>query len=375
MLPARRLERGSMKFLRCKPDKIPAPTGKRVAIIGSGPAGLGAAGVLRCQGHEVHVYEQFPEPGGLMIFGIPEYHVPKAGVRKGIKELEEAGVIFHTGTRVICCKQGKPDNEIEHIIKPFIKEKACLEEIIEDYDAILIATGAWKSRRLNIPGEDLEGVYPALEWLADFSMYQHGYKRLEEIPPVYGKVMVIGGGLTAVDAVEVPLKYLGERIEKVYLSYRRTRKEAPMGEKEFNRLIEQYGIEALELTLPVRFIGDDKGHVKQVVLQRTKLVQEPGAKRPKPVPIPGSEFTVDVDIVFVAVGEVPSPPFENGCCGIEVEKWGAIKTDEKFRTTREKVFAAGDVKHGPSLIGPALKSGIDAARFINEYLRKGTWDF
>ena len=364
-----------MKFLRCKKDQIPPPTGKKIAIIGSGPAGLGAAGILRCRGHEVHVYEQFPEPGGLMIFGIPEYHVPKAGVRKGVKELEEAGVVFHTSTRVISCEQGKPDNEVEHILHGFIKNKECFEKIIEEYDAVLIATGTWKSRRLNIPGENLKGVYLALEWLADFSLYQYGYKKLEEIPPVEGNVLVIGGGLTAVDAVEVPLKYLGDKITKVYLSYRRTRKEAPMGEKEFNRLLKEYGIEALELTIPVEFRGDSEGHVREAVLQRTRLEPSPTGGRPRPVPIPGSEFTIRVDTVFIAIGEIPSPPFENGCCGIEVEKWGAIKTDEKFRTTREKVFAAGDVKHGPSLIGPALKSGIDAAKYIQEYLSKGTWDF
>ncbi len=361
-----------MKFLRCRLEQVKPPTGKRVAIIGAGPAGLGAAGVLVCQGHEVHVYDQFPEPGGLLIFGIPEYHVPKAPVRRGVEELRKAGVVFHTSTRVISCEQGKPENEITHVLGNLIKEKVCFEKIIEEYDAVLIATGAWKSRRLGIPGEDLKGVYPALEWLVDFSLAQHGYKKLEEVPPVEGNVLVIGGGLTAVDAVEVPLKYLGKKIRKVYLSYRRTRKEAPMGEREFNRLVKEYGIEPLELTIPVRFIGDEKGHVRKAVLQRTRLEPTPGG-RPKPVPIPGSEFEIDVDTVLVAIGEIPSPPFENGCCGIELNKDGTIKVDEKFRTTRFKVFAAGDVKHGPSLIGPALKSGVDAAKYIDEFLRTGEW--
>jgi glutamate synthase (NADPH/NADH) small chain len=367
-----------MRFLiGCKPETVPPSTGKRVAIIGAGPAGLAAAGWLRCRGHEVHVYDQFPEPGGLMIFGIPEYHVPKKSVRDGVRELMEAGVIFHKSTRVMCRENNTPKNSIRELLGKWIKNIVYLEDLIEEYDAVLIATGAWKSRRLNIPGEDLEGVYPALEWLVDFSLVYHGYKDPSEMMPLSGKYMVIGGGLTAVDAVEVPLKYIGEKIEKVYLSYRRTRKEAPMGEREFNRLEKEYSgkLVTMELTVPVKFIGDDKGHVRKVVLQRTKLVKTEEGKRPKPVPIPGSEFEVEVDYVLVAIGEKPSPPFENGCAGIEVEPWGAIKTDEKHRTTREKVFAAGDVKHGPSLIGPAYKSGMDAAKYIHTYLTTGNWNF
>lgn len=367
-----------MRFLiGCKPDTVPEPTGKKVAIIGAGPAGLAAAGWLRCRGHEVHVYDQFPEPGGLMIFGIPEYHVPKKSVREGVRELMEAGVVFHNGARVVCCENNTPKNGVKELLHKWIKETVCLEDLIRDYDAVLIATGAWKSRKIGVPGEDLEGVYQALEWLVDFSLVYHGYKDPSEMLPLEGKILVIGGGLTAVDAVEVPLRYLGEKIEKVYLSYRRTRKEAPMGEKEFNRLEKEYSdkLETLELTIPVKFIGDEKGHVRKAVLQRTKLVHVEGSKRPKPVPIPGSEFEIEVDYVLLAVGEKPSPPFENGCAGIEVESWGAIKADEKHRTTREKVFCAGDVKHGASLIGPAYKSGMDAAKYIHMYLTTGKWDF
>jgi glutamate synthase (NADPH/NADH) small chain len=356
-----------VRFLRCKLEDIKPPTGRKVAIIGAGPAGLGAAGILVCEGHEVHVYDQFPEPGGLMIFGIPEYHVPKAPVRRGISELRRAGVVFHTSTRVISCSQAKPSNGIARILGDLVKEVVCFEKLVEDYDAVLIATGAWRSRRLNIPGEELKGVYPALEWLVAFSLAQHGYRRLEEVPPVQGRLLVIGGGLTAVDAVEVPLKYLGSRISKVYLSYRRTRKEAPMGEREFNRLVREYGVEPLELTVPVRFEGDERGWVRKVVLQRTRLEPTPSG-RPRPVPIPGSEFEIQVDAVLVAIGEQPSPPFEGSCCGIELNPDGTVKVDEKYRTTARKVFAAGDVKHGPSLIGPALKSGIEAAKYINEFL-------
>ena len=346
-----------MRFAKCKSMEGIKDSGRSVAIIGAGPAGLRAAGILRCSGHRVEVYDMMPEPGGLMVFGIPDYHVPTKGVRDGVKELVELGVIFHNNMRV----HSDPN-----------KGDITLEEIISNHDATLIATGTWDSRRLNVPGENLERVYIALDWLVDYYLVEKGYKKEETLPPL-GKVgLVIGGGLTAVDAAEVPLKYVKEKfgIEKVYLSYRRSRKEAPMGEKEFKRLEEELGIKTLEQTIPLEFKGN--GSVKKVVLQRTKLVPvEKG--RPKPVPIEGSEFELDIDYVMVAAGEIPTPPFEDECCGIKVEKWKAIKTDKKYRTTRKGVFAAGDVKHGASLIGPAFKSGNDAAKYIEEFLATGEW--
>ena len=345
-----------MKFARCKTVENVQKSGKKVAIVGAGPAGLKAAGTLICMGHEVHVYDQMPEPGGLMIFGIPDYHVDTQSVREGVKELNELGVKFYNNIKVH--GDGKGDKN--------------LEELINEYDAVLIATGTWKSRKLNVPGENLNGVYVALDWLNEYYLYEKGYQPWDKVPPLGKRGLVIGGGLTAVDAVEVPLRYLKDKfgIEKVYLSYRRSRKEAPMKEREFNRLVEELNIEPLELTIPLEFKGKDR--VEKAVLQRTKLVPVENG-RPRPVPVEGSEFEIDVDYVMVAIGEIPSPPFEDGCCGIEVESWGAIKTDEKLRTSRKGVFAAGDVQHGPSLIGPAFKSGMDAAKYIDEYLKTGEW--
>ncbi|MGC8555720.1 MAG: FAD-dependent oxidoreductase [Conexivisphaera sp.] len=348
-----------MKFLKCSEGAIPHSTGKRVAIVGAGPAGLGAAGVLRCKGHEVHVYDRLPEPGGMLIFAIPEYHVPKAGVRSGVQELVRAGVKFHVNTSVTGCSN----------------EGTRLEDLIRDFDAVLIATGTWRSRNLGVPGEDLPGVYLALEWLFEFYQAQLGYRSMDEVPPLGRSVMVVGGGLTAVDAAEVPLRYLKDRfgIQKVYLSYRRTRNEAPMSPREFNRLVQQYGVEPLELTAPVSFSAGPNGRVASATLQRMKLETVPGDKRPHPVPVPGSEFKVDVDAVLVAAGEIPSPPFPSGCLGIELNRDGTIKTDQKFRTTVRKVFAAGDVRHGASLYGLALKSGNEAAAALDEFLRTGSW--
>ncbi len=325
-------------------------TGKKVAIIGAGPAGLAAAGELVCAGHEVHIYDMMPEAGGLLIFGIPDARIPKKGIRDGVKELYDLGVKFHLNTKV-----GK---DID------------LEEIINSYDAILIATGTWKERRLKIPGEDLEGVYPALEFIVDHQMHKYGYKPTS--PKLWGKTLVVGGGLTAVDAC-----YFAREAgaKKIILFYRRTRQQAPAGVREFNRL-ESEGIEIYELTQPIEFIGDEKGHVKAVKAIKMQLGPPDSSGRPRPIPIPNSEFIMEIDNALIAIGEIPTPPFENSeKYGIELNKDGTIKTDKKFRTTRKGVFAAGDVKHGPSLIGPAMASGRQAAIYINEYLKTGEWSW
>jgi glutamate synthase (NADPH/NADH) small chain len=182
---------------------------------------------------------------------------------------------------------------------------------------------------------------------------------------VSGRILVVGGGLTAADAVQVPLTYpeFKDRVEKVVLSYRRTRDYAPMRKQEFERLIKM-GAEPWELTQPIMFY--EEGGKRYVRLVRMKLVEDKG--RPKPVPIEGSEFDAEFDWVLLAIGEVPTPPFENGKHGIELNPDGTIKTDENFMTTRRGVFAAGDVRHGPSLIGKALKSGLDVAAKIHLYL-------
>ncbi len=337
-----------MKFARrCKPgDKIPI-SGKKVAIIGAGPAGLGAAGELICYGHEVHVYDMLPEPGGLLIFGIPEFRIPKEGVRKGIKELIELGVVFHLNTKV--------GEDVE------------FEKILNDFDAVLIATGTWKSRRLNIPGEDLEGVYHALEFIVDYHLHKYGYS--EHAIKLKDRVLVIGGGLTAVDAC-----YLARDAgaEEVYLIYRRTREFSPAGVREFNKL-EENGFKIYELTQPIEFIGDDEGKLRYVKAIRMKLGEKDSSGRPRPVPIENSDFTIEVSAVLVAAGEIATPPFANEKYGIETTKWNTIKTDKEYKTTRKGVFAAGDVVSGPSLIGPALASGKKAALSVHKYLETGEW--
>lgn len=336
-----------MRFLRgCKPGEIPDGTSKKVAIIGAGPAGLGAAGDLICRGHEVYVYDQMPEPGGLIIFGIPDFRIPKRRVRDGINELEEVGVEF-----ILDIKVGK---DID------------LEEIVSTYDAVLIATGTWKSKTLDIPGKNLKLIYPAFDFIIEYHLYKYGYRK--DRPRVGKKSLIVGGGLTAIDMCYIALE---AGSEKVVISYRRTRDYSPAGRNEFNQL-EDRGIEILELTQPVEFIGE-AGRVKGIKLIRNKLALTDSSGRPKPIPIEGSEFIIEADSVFLAIGEIPTPPFENGRYGIKLNKDGTIYTDGFFRTTRKGVFAAGDVRTGPSLIGPALASGKKVAPHIHEYLKTGSW--
>lgn len=338
-----------MRFARCKDLKDVIYSGKCVAIIGSGPAGLGAAGELVCRGHKVVVYDMLPEPGGLLIFGIPEFRIPKDRVKSGIEELKKLGVEFRCNIKV-----GKDIS---------------LEKIINEYDAVLIATGTWASNKLGVPGEDLDGVYDALYYIINTHLMRYGYKTFGESPDLYGVVAVIGGGLTAIDACHIALE---RGAAKVILLYRRTRQQAPAGVKEFDKIEKDLNVDVRELTQPIRFIGKN-GHVCGIEVIKMKLGAPDSSGRPRPEPIPGSEYVIDVDNVLVAAGLVATPPEGVREIGIELTKWNTVKTDKKHRTTRKGVFAAGDVKHGASLIGPALKSGKDAAIYIDEYLRTGEW--
>ncbi|MET1128548.1 MAG: FAD-dependent oxidoreductase [Thermoproteota archaeon] len=333
-----------MRFIvGCKPGQYPDRS-EKVAIVGAGPAGLYAAGYLRCKGFQVTVYDKNPEPGGLLIFGILEIHVNKPKVREGIEELRRLGVEFRQGVEV--------------------GRDVSLGELIDSYDAVLIATGTWKTKFLNIPGSNLPGVVGAFEWIIDYHMWKYGYK--DQQPPIAPRVAVIGGGLTAVDAVYVS-KWLGAK--EIHVIYRRTREYAPAGVRGFKEMEEQ-GAVIHELMSPVEYIAGPGGRVAAVKVQKMKLVQQPGEKRPRPVPVEGAFETIEVDMVIEAVGLEPTPPKGVEEYGIRLRKDGTIDVDEYKRTTREPVFAAGDVEHGPSLIGPAAKSGLDAAKAIEKYLNR-----
>ncbi len=341
-----------MKFIRCKPDSIPPLTGKKIAIIGSGPAGLGAAGVLVCKGHEIHVYEMHPEPGGLLIFGIPDFRIRKDLVRKGIRELAETGrVFFHTNLTV--------------------GRDVPLEDIIQSYDAVLIASGTVRTRNLRIPGADAEGVIGSVEWIIDYYRVKEGYPPyfFERLPELLEPVGIIGAGLTAADVAHVSKVELGK---ETMVIYRRTRREAPMGAREVE-VLEKKGVRFIELLQPKEILKDDKGRVSGIICYRTTLGEPDESGRRRFIILEDQLETVRVRTVFQAIGPLPTPPFPDGCCGIKINENNTVWTDDHFRTTRKGVFAAGDVRHGPSLIGPALKSGMDAAKSIQEFLETGEW--
>ncbi|WP_069806821.1 FAD-dependent oxidoreductase [Vulcanisaeta thermophila] len=351
-----------MKFaLKCSPGQKIERRSEKVAIIGAGPAGLGAAGYLICKGFQVDVYDKLPEPGGLMIFGIPEYRVPKKNVRAGVKELIDLGVNFILKTKVVTDDEEHVDGD------DFVERRVHLEELINKYDAVLIATGTWKSRTLEVPGENLKGVYLALDYLYRIYTSELGYLPKSVVYPVGDRVAVVGAGLTAVDAA---IEAQRQGAKEVYVLYRRTINEAPAGKMEIQNLIKR-GIKFVELVGITEILGKD--HVEAVRLIKMRLGKPDRSGRPAPEPIPGSEYVMEMDNVIAAVGEIPTPPFKRECCGIKLTPRGTIDIDQKHRTTRPKVFAAGDVATGPSLIGKALKNGIDAAMAIEEYLTKGGW--
>lgn len=347
-----------MKFVHLCKAKPPSK-GKKVLIIGAGPAGLSAAGYLVCQGFDIDIFDKLPLPGGLLIFGIPESRINKERVMSGIKEMSENfGVRYILNTKITCCEEERHEGD------EFVKRRESFNNIINDYDATLIASGTWLSRHLKVPGSELKGVYPALEYLIRVNAQKLGFISEEEVPQLGKKVAVIGAGLTAVDAV---YEALSKGVPEVYLVYRRTKNLAPAGAKEIDKLI-SLGVKFMELVNPKAIIGY-KGRVKGLELIRMRLGEPDKSGRPRPIPIPGSEFVLEVDTVIYALGEVPTPPCrDEKCWGIKLNENGTIAVNDQFMTSREGIFAAGDIVTGPSLIGKAMATGLSAAKAIHKYL-------
>jgi len=329
----------------------------RIAIVGAGPAGLAAAGLLACRGADVDVYDKLPHAGGMMMFVIPSMRIPRDSVIEGVEDLESRlGVKFILRTKVF---EGEPRHDEGD---EFVQNTIPLSKLVEEYDAVLIATGTWRSRRMGIEGEDAEGVYPALEYIYRWNLYD--MKLVTEKPYLGKRVVVVGGGLSAVDAAEVALR---RGAEEVYLVYRRTIREAPAGEYEIRRLVRE-GINWIELAQPTKIVTEN-GFVKAVEFVRMRLGEPDESGRPRPIPIPGSEFQLEADTVLVAVGELPTPPLSAEALGIRMDKRGRIQVDRFWRAS-EKVFAAGDVVTGPSMVGRATGSGLRAARAMGHVLRR-----
>ncbi len=325
--------------------------GHRVAILGAGPAGLQAADYLSSRGIEVHVYDRLPEIGGMMMFAIPERRIPKKRLINRRIELEKRGVTFNLGTKV---QEGNVKCEGDELVSRVIS----LRELIDKYDALLICTGAWRSRMLGIEGENSSGVYPALEYIFRIRLRELGY--ISQEPDVGDRVVVVGAGRTAVDVVEE----LCMRNKKVILVYRRKLAES-RAYRELSELVKKYGIEVFEERNPTRIISN-RGRVTGIEIGKVVRV--------------GDRFQIDdkdrmileCDSVIEAIGEEPTPPIDEKIAStfnIDIER-GRIKVDENFRTRNPKIYAAGDVVLGPSSIGQAVGTGLKAARSIELYLRE-----
>ena len=316
-------------------------TGKKVAIIGGGPAGLTAAYYLRLSGHDVTIYEAMPEMGGMLRYGIPEYRLPKAVLAKEVAAIAALGVEMKTNVKV-----GKDIS---------------FDEIKNGADAVLVTVGAWKGSSMRCKGEELEGVLSGIDFLRDVNM--------GNIPDIGKNVAVVGGGNTAMDACRTAVRC---GAENVYVIYRRTRAEAPAEDIEIEEAIEE-GVEFLFLTNPDEIIGEN-GKVKAVKLQIMELGEPDASGRRKPVPVEGAFKTLDVDTVISAIGQKYAP---SGLEAIGTTGWGTIQADEATCLTDiEGVFAAGDAtNNGASIAIDAIAEANVAARAINAYLLGMPMDF
>lgn len=314
---------------------VVAKTDKKVAIVGSGPAGLAAANDLALKGHEVTIFEALPEPGGMLRVGIPEYRLPKEILRQEIGYIQKLGVEIKTGVQV-----GK---------------EITLEKLKKNYDAIFVAVGAHGGMKLGVEGEDIPGVMEGIGFLRATSLG----KKVD----VGKKVAVIGGGNTAIDCARTA-KRLGA--EEVTIVYRRSRAEMPASVEEVTAA-ETEGIKIEFLTTPSRFSADNKKLAKMECV-RMKLGEPDASGRPRPIPIKGSEFTIPVDTVIAALGQAPETDFVKQS-GVSLSKRGTIEIDAKTGVTNvEGVFAGGDVVTGPAFVIDAIAAGKKAARSIHQYL-------
>lgn len=325
---------------------VPRPdheTGRSVAVLGSGPAGLAVAEAMRAVGHAVTVYEAWPKGGGVLRYGIPNFKSPKDIVDDKIAALSEAGVVFEFNHRI---------------------EDAAGWATLEAYDAVFLAFGAGLARRLRIDGEDLDGVYTATDFLVRGNLPNDALPHaMRGKPAARERVIVVGGGDTSMDCVRTARR-LGA--QDVTLLYRRTENEM-VGRDEERRHAKEEGVHFEYLTTPVRLIGRD-GRVTAVECVRMELGQPDESGRRRPSPIAGSEFILDADLVVVAVGYQVHDDLLTPATGVAVNDWGGVVVDEGGRTTRPGVFAAGDNVRGADLVVTALHSAHVAIRSLHEHL-------
>ena len=343
-------DKGGMKI----PER-PIPTGRKVVVIGSGPGGLTCAVDLAMTGHQVTLFEAFHEPGGVLIYGIPEFRLPKAIVKREVEYIKKLGIELKLNT--------------------VIGKLHTLDELMNGhgYDASFICTGAGLPMFLGIPGENLNGVCSANEYLTRANLMKAYLFPEYDTPIKTGKnVAVLGGGNVAMDSARVALR-LGA--EKVYLIYRRSEEEMPARKAEVHHAYEE-GIEFVLLTNPTRFIDDGKGNVCGVECIKMELGEPDESGRKRPVPIKGSEFQIDIDVAIPALGAKANPLLTKTMPDLTVNKGGYIAAEEGTgMTSKTGVFAGGDIVTGSATVISAMGAGRRTANAINAYLKWKHWDF
>ena len=346
-----RLERFVADRHNAHPDRKiikPQPNGHKVAVIGSGPAGLTCAGDLAKLGYEVTVFEALHLAGGVLVYGIPEFRLPKDIVQKEVDNLTALGVKIETNM--------------------VIGKVLSIDELKEEYgfEAVFIGSGAGLPRFMNIPGENLCGVYSANEFLTRTNLMK-AYKHNALTPIMHAKrVVVVGGGNVAMDAARSALR-IGA--EKVYIMYRRSEEELPARREEVHHAKEE-GVEFMMLTNPVEILGNEDDFVKAARCEKMELGEPDASGRRRPVEVPGSEFLLEADCVIMAIGTSPNPLIKSTTEGLETQRWGGIIVDEDGRTSREGVFAGGDAVTGAATVILAMGEGKTAAKAIDEYIKE-----
>lgn len=317
-----------------------------VAVVGSGPAGLTCAADLAKMGYNVTLFEALHKPGGVLVYGIPEFRLPKNIVEYEVNEIKKIGV---------------------KVVKDFVVgATSSVDFLKKEFDAIFLANGAGAPRFMNIPGENMNNVYSANEFLTRSNLMKAYLFPEYDTPLIIGKkAATIGAGNVAMDSARTALR-LGA--EKSYIVYRRSRNEVPARAEEVHHA-EEEGVEFNFLTLPVKVLGDKEGNVIGMECLKMKLGEPDESGRRRPIPIEGSNFTLEVDMVIDAIGTMANPIIANSARGVEVNKWGYFKVDDKTRmTTCPGIFAGGDIVRGSATVISAVGDGKVAARSIDSYL-------
>jgi len=333
-----------------KPPK-PKKSGKKVAVVGSGPAGITVAADLARLGHKVDMFEALHQPGGVLTYGIPEFRLPKEIVFKEVNYLKDMGVSLYL-------------NSVIGMIKS-------IDELLNEYNAVFLGTGAGLPWFLEVPGENLNGIFSANEYLTRANLMKAYLYPKYMTPMTKGKrVATVGGGNVAMDCARTALR-MGA--EKSIIIYRRSKNEMPARNEEIHHA-EQEGVIFQLLSNPAGFHGDQNNWVKEVECVRMKLGEPDDSGRRRPVPIPDANFRMPIDVVVIAIGNSPNPLVPNTTPDIEVERWGNIKTDlATGKTSKKGVFAGGDVATGAATVILAMGAGKTAAKSIHEYITTGKW--